>query len=197
LRRALATLLLALVACSEVDPEQRAYVEMIMQHRTEKDRFMQSGDGPLTPEQRGGFKGLAYYTPNPGLIFDVELERSAASDTMQFVTSTNTLEPYLRLGVFRFAYAGREHGLALFEAVADGTLFLPFADETTGHDTYGGGRYLDPQRLQDGRYRLDFNLAYSPYCAYNSRWICPLPPAENRLELPVEAGERNYPYATH
>ncbi|UCE02136.1 MAG: hypothetical protein JSW67_12910, partial [Candidatus Latescibacterota bacterium] len=60
MRRAL-VLLLLLVACSQVDPEQRAYVEMIMQQRTEKDRFMLSGDGPLTPEQRGGFKGLAYY----------------------------------------------------------------------------------------------------------------------------------------
>lgn len=188
---------LAFVACSESDPEHRAYVEMLMRHRTEKDRFMLSAEGPLTSGQRGAFKGLAYYGADPRLVFDAVLERSGTADTVHFVTSTNTLEPYLRVGVLRFTHAGREQRLTLFESVGHGDLFLPFADLTTAHETYGGGRYIDPQRLADGRYRLDFNLAYNPYCAYNSRWICPLPPPENRLDLAVEAGERSYPYESH
>jgi uncharacterized protein (DUF1684 family) len=75
-----------------------------------------------------------------------------------------------------------------------GGLFLPFGDATNGTQTYAGGRYVDLRELSDGRLRLDFNRAYNPYCAYNARWVCPLPPAQNRMAVAVRAGERSYPY---
>jgi hypothetical protein len=77
-----------------------------------------------------------------------------------------------------------------------GGLFLPFRDATSGHATFGGGRYLldtikgaDLGQAPDGRVILDFNFAYNPSCAYADRWICPLAPAENRLSHPIRAGE--------
>ncbi len=70
------------------------------------------------------------------------------------------------------------------------TLFVPFLDETSGRETYGAGRYLDIEPEEDGTYSLDFNLAYHPSCAYDVRFSCPLTPAENRLDLRIEAGER-------
>ena len=69
-------------------------------------------------------------------------------------------------------------------------LFVPFSDLTSGTETYPAGRYIDLSRNPTGVYELDFNRAYHPYCYYNASYECPYPPAENRLPLPVHAGER-------
>ena len=79
--------------------------------------------------------------------------------------------------------------------VEDGTvqitsLFVPFADKTTGTETYAAGRYLDLKPTSTGYYTIDFNLAYNPTCAYNASWECPYPPASNRLDVPIRAGEK-------
>ncbi len=78
-----------------------------------------------------------------------------------------------------------------------GGFFLPFKDATSGRETYGAGRYLDShrpglQQLEGGRFEIDFNYAYNPYCAYNENYRCPLPPAENWLKVPIHAGEKNF-----
>jgi uncharacterized protein (DUF1684 family) len=77
-----------------------------------------------------------------------------------------------------------------------GGVFLPFADATSGTETYGGGRYLldtikgaDLGTDPDGRIVLDFNFAYCPSCAYSPRYVCPLAPRANRLACPIRAGE--------
>ena len=82
--------------------------------------------------------------------------------------------------------------LEAFQSVGEGPgrLFVPFRDATSGRETYGGGRYLDLDVAASGRYALDFNRAYHPYCVYDASWVCPFPPPENTLELPVTAGER-------
>jgi len=72
------------------------------------------------------------------------------------------------------------------------SLFIPFRDATSGGGTYGAGRYLDLIENTTGIYDLDFNRAYNPYCAYNDRFSCPLPPGENTLEVPILAGEKIY-----
>jgi uncharacterized protein (DUF1684 family) len=70
------------------------------------------------------------------------------------------------------------------------SVFVPFVDATSGAETYGAGRYLDIEPEDDGTYSLDFNLAYHPSCVYDVRFSCPLTPAENRLPVRIEAGER-------
>jgi uncharacterized protein (DUF1684 family) len=102
-----------------------------------------------------------------------------------------------RVGTLHFDIAGETRRLALywFQGYGGG-LWLPFADATTGSTTYGGGRYLiDTIKGADlggsaERFVLDFNFAYNPSCAYDDRWSCPLAPAENRLSIAIEAGER-------
>ena len=74
-----------------------------------------------------------------------------------------------------------------------GKLFLAFADETSGDETYGAGRYLDVKKVPAATsVVLDFNLAYNPYCAYNDSYSCPFPPKENILKIPIKAGEKTY-----
>ena len=71
-------------------------------------------------------------------------------------------------------------------------LFLPFSDETSGHETYATGRYLDLEEQGGDDYELDLNSAYNPYCAYSEDYPCPVPPVENRLPVKILAGEKNY-----
>ncbi len=85
----------------------------------------------------------------------------------------------------------------LYQDARQGHLFLPFTDSTSGTDTYGTGRYLDPVLLEDGRVSVDLNYAYNPYCAYNDHWSCPIPPAENHLSVPIRAGEKTFPGVAH
>jgi uncharacterized protein (DUF1684 family) len=70
------------------------------------------------------------------------------------------------------------------------SLFVPFADLTTGKDTYAAGRYLDLHPTATGFYTIDFNLAYNPTCAYNAEYDCPYPPSSNRLKMEIRAGEK-------
>ena len=87
---------------------------------------------------------------------------------------------------------GQAQALQVYKSEEQDALFLPFADQTTGSESYGAGRYLDPEEEADGTIPLDFNLAYNPYCAYNEQWSCPLPPRENRLAVRIEAGEMKF-----
>ncbi len=83
--------------------------------------------------------------------------------------------------------------LTAFAEAADTALlrlFVPFGDRTNGNETYPGGRYLDLDRTATGIYDLDFNRAYHPYCLFNATYDCPVPPRENRLPVPVRAGEK-------
>jgi uncharacterized protein (DUF1684 family) len=169
--------------------------------RAAKDSLFQSPESPLLPSQRGAFEGLPFFSYDSTLAFAVTLDPALQRDTLRMATSTGEPRDYIRFGSFSFPLDGRTHRLAIFQPLdpapgsgraPDRRLFLPFADATSGGSTYSAGRYLDLTPTVDGRYILDFNYAYSPYCAYNPRYSCPFPPRENRLPVPIRAGERTY-----
>ena len=157
--------------------------------RAEKDAFFGADrQSPLTGEQKAAFSGLNYFPENPDLVFEVEVEPFANPERVHVQTTTGDEREYLRYARFKFPVEGQEAELTIFQA--EYGFFLPFVDSLANHETYGAGRYLDPES-EDGRHFLiDFNLAYNPYCAYNERWSCPLTPFENRLKLPIRAGEK-------
>jgi uncharacterized protein (DUF1684 family) len=108
-------------------------------------------------------------------------------------TSTGALRKMQLVGVLEFTLQGEARSLGAF--MPDGTqqittLFVPFADQTTGSDTYSAGRYLDIDATTTGYYTIDFNRAYNPYCAYNATFECPFPPSTNRLKAAIRAGEK-------
>jgi len=108
-------------------------------------------------------------------------------------TSTGTIRNYQRVGVLEFTFKGEKLSLGAF--VEEGAreidgLFVPFVDATSGKETYPAGRYLDIPPTTTGIYEIDFNKAYNPYCAYNSTYECPYPPASNRLKVEIRAGEK-------
>lgn len=191
----LGAVLVAGPGCSKPSTARRAYLDQLLASRREKDTYFRTDpQGPLTAEQRASFRGLRYFAPDTTFVFEGPIDTAASSDTVRFVTSKRTVEPYLRFGVFRFQRGGRDHALTVFLNLREPELFVPFTDETNGAPTYDAGRYINPSEIAPGRYRIDFNRAYNPYCAYNSDWICPIPPSENHLSLRVEAGEKKYPH---
>ncbi len=154
---------------------------------------------PLEPADQAGFTGLRYFDYDPS--YRLRTVVRPVSDDEEFAIDTGGVD-----GVLRYRRVGRLDtplgGLTLFWLTGyGGGLFLPFRDTTAPELTYGGGRYLtDTIKGTFGRGLalagsdaiVDFNYAYNPSCAYNSRYACPLAPAENRLDLPVPAGELRF-----
>lgn len=163
----------------------------LTQLRQAKDRFFASDPhSPLTPEQQRAFDGLDYFPENPDLRLEIDVEPFPEQQHIQMQTSTGDIQDYVRYGRFTFPVDGEQAQLTLY--ASEHGFFLPFVDSQAGQVTYGAGRYLDPEVLPNGKFLIDFNLAYNPYCAYNELWSCPFPPAENRLSLPIKAGEKNF-----
>jgi uncharacterized protein (DUF1684 family) len=171
--------------------------ERLQRFRHHKDEYFKEGEhSPLLPEQQEAFSGLDYFPYNEALDFTVEIDDEGVDDE-QITLGTTTGEPadVIRAGRIHVVIDDEPISLTVFREVGRGRFFLPFRDLTSGVETYGVGRYIDPQERPDGRIHVDFNYAYNPYCAYNDRWVCPIPPAENQLTVAVRAGERAFPGA--
>jgi hypothetical protein len=161
--------------------------------RQEKDQFFKSHPhSPIPRQERANFQGLPYFPPNPALDLQLTLEAFDQKEAIQMQTSAGDLREYLRWGKVYFEVDGQQAHLTLYYSPDMDHFFLPFMDATSGQETYGAGRYLDPHPHEDGTLHLDFNLAYSPYCAYNPNYSCPIPPQENRLTVRIEAGEKTW-----
>ena len=159
--------------------------------RKEKDEFYgRHPQSPLTPDQRRGFTGLRYFPENDALRLEVKVDVLTDEKPMQMQTTTGDVQVYVRHGRFKFDVEGQTAELTIFRN--QNGYFLPFVDSLAGAETYPAGRYLDPEALPGDRFFVDFNLAYNPYCAYNEMWSCPITPPENRLKVPVRAGEKIY-----
>ena len=164
--------------------------------RAQKDAFFQTHpQSPLTADQQATFAGLRYFPENADLRLVLSLEEFAEQDTVVMQTSTGDERSYTRYGLLRFIVAGQEVTLTVYADEDSRGFFLPFVDALRGRETYGAGRYLEPEPLGNGQFLVDFNLAYNPYCAYNDDWSCPLTPVENWLPVPIRAGEKLFDQA--
>lgn len=156
--------------------------------RAAKDAFFRNDRrSPLTREQKKIFDGLRYFPENPALRLEVDVAVFPEYQEIEMQTSTGDVKEYRRYGRFAFEVDGQPAQLTIYGD--DESFFLPFVDSLAGKETYPAGRYLEPERLDGERFLVDFNLAYNPYCAYNDAWSCPLTPFENRVKVPVRAGE--------
>ena len=166
--------------------------------RERKDAFFaQHGQSPIVAEERPRFKGLEYYLPDPSYRFELELHEHPEKQVVRMAYTKGNEQDFLRWGEFRFKIGGKEQVLQVYRSnPQEETLFVPFKDVTSGKETYGAGRYLDLEperdRAAEGKWVLDFNQAYNPWCAYSEAYTCPCVPSENWLEVPVLAGEKNY-----
>jgi hypothetical protein len=178
-------------ACAPAPPGD-AYAAKVHAERTRKDEMFRSDrrESPIGPGEIDRFVPLSYFPVDESYAVPAELEPAGTRVTAQMPTSTGKLRPMSRIGTLRFTLKGRLLELAAFLEEGTDRLFVPFTDLTSGTETYQAGRYLNLDPTATGIYVVDFNAAYHPYCYYNPEYDCPFPPPENRLRVPVRAGER-------
>jgi uncharacterized protein (DUF1684 family) len=160
--------------------------------------FAEHGQSPIPPQDRLRFKGLEYYPPDPSYRFELELHEHPEKQVVRMAYTKGNAQDFIRWGEFRFNIGGKEQALQAYKSAAwEEMLFIPFKDATSGKETYGAGRYIDlePDRdsTPEGKWILDFNRAYNPWCVYSEDYTCPFVPTENWLQVPIHAGEKNYP----
>jgi uncharacterized protein (DUF1684 family) len=174
--------------------------ESCQRFRQERDAlFRTHPQSALSNAQKAAFHGLCYYDYNPAFRFLLPVDPNVTSKVLEVELEHDGLLRMRRFGAIHVPLAGQTLTLSLFWLLGyGGGVFLPFGDTTNGDTTYGGGRYLldtikhaDLGQVGD-KLVIDFNYAYNPSCAYNSRWVCPLAPLENRLPVPIPAGEQAF-----
>lgn len=166
--------------------------------RKQKDMFFgEHSQSPIPPEERSEFEGLDYYSPDRKYRFEIELHEHITKEKIKVQDTQGNERELLRWGEFRFQVQDKECTLQAYKSdPKDDRLFIPFKDATSDKETYGAGRYLDIEtakhQTSEGKWILDFNQAYNPWCAYSQDYACPFVPLENWLEVDVRAGEKNY-----
>jgi uncharacterized protein (DUF1684 family) len=163
--------------------------------RAAKEEFLREDpNSPIPADRQVEFDGLEFYPPNPDLRFELRLTSFGEPEDVEVDTTEEGSQSYQRMGQFRFEIDGSPYTLSAFRGDPDEeSLWVPFKDETNGDTTYPAGRYLDLEpddQIEGGAWVLDFNRAYSPFCAFSEAYECPLVPPENRLAVRIEAGEK-------
>lgn len=182
------------------DIHRAQFTEELNKERKEKDEEMRSSEkSPIVEVEKATFKGLKYFQPNPKYRVMAVIKRFDDPMTFRMKTTTDRLPEYRLYGEAEFRLNGKKRVLQVYQNVeltkkpgyAD-YLFIPFNDRTNGRETYGGGRFLDARIPSGDTLVIDFNRAYNPYCAYNHKYSCPIPPESNNLGTRVRAGEKMY-----
>ena len=192
----------SVVLCqNESDSIVISYKAEIEKYRKGKNiKLMYSESSPFEKSQLNNFNGLNYFPANIKYKVEATLIKNEKPEDVIMKTSTDREPLYVRYGEVKFKIDTFNLTLAVFQnkkmldlSKDEKYLFVPFKDETSGKESYGGGRYIDCEIPESGNTMiLDFNKAYNPYCAYNHKYSCVIPPEENRMPIRIEAGEKKY-----
>ena len=187
---------LFLSSCTRV---QDTYINDIQSERHTKDSsYSIIAESPFGEEQLTTFTGLKYFPIDKKYKLEARIEILSKEEVVQLQTSTDRMPNYLRYAFIYFSLDNKEYKLTAFKSLDskekefENYLFLPFTDKNSTNEVYGGGRYVDFEIPITANFLLDFNKAYNPYCAYNHKWSCVIPPRENALDVAINAGEKKY-----
>jgi uncharacterized protein len=193
------TLLMVVLSFSAL--AQLSYVDSVqIQRDTINQHFSDTSTSILMEEDLMQFEGLSFYEVNDTFKLPATFRKKIFKRKFEMVTSTTRKPIYRKYGILKFWLDGKEHRLVIYQNVAlskskkyHDYLFCPFKDLTNTDGSYGGGRYLD-FRIGDLKENpvIDFNFCYNPYCAYNYKYSCPIPPKENHLKVRIEAGVKAF-----
>ncbi len=193
-----AVLLISFSSCSSLFDND--YTKGIKAERLSKDStFLIEKESPLSPDQIANFTSLNYFPVDKSYVIEARLETFDNDQIIQLKTSTDRLPDYRVYAYVYFEIENETHRLTAYQSIKlqedsvyKNYLFLPFTDNNSTVITYGGGRYIDFQIPKGDTFTLDFNKAYNPYCAYNHKWSCVIPPRENAMTIAINAGEKIY-----
>tara|TARA_R110001606_G_scaffold55599_3_gene135324 strand:- start:3099 stop:3713 length:615 start_codon:yes stop_codon:yes gene_type:complete len=160
--------------------------------------YKDASKSPLKTKDLKNFKGLDFFPVDSSFIVIAKLTKIENAPTFEMATTSDRKPLYKEYGILNFTLKGKECNLTIYQSQDDlrdekykDYLFLPFTDDTSGNESYGGGRYMDVMTTDekpDGTIQLNFNNTYNPYCAYNDKYSCPLTPRKNHLDLEIKAG---------
>ncbi|MBT7816609.1 MAG: DUF1684 domain-containing protein [Polaribacter sp.] len=160
--------------------------------------YKDASKSPLKKRDLKNFKGLDFFPVDSTFIVIANLTKTINAPTFEMATTTDRKPLYKEYGILKFNLKGKKCVLKIYQSQDDlrdkkykNHLFLPFTDDTSGEESYGGGRYMDVMTTDekaDGTIELNFNNTYNPYCAYNDKYSCPLTPRKNHLDVEVKAG---------
>lgn len=177
--------------------------EILVNRQNSKKELIAETRAPI---QASDTSMLDYYEPNIDWKIEAEILLTPNDSVFQMPTSSGKTKPYKRYGIAKMQHAGKTFELSIYQnqnflndPELKDYLFIPFLDATNGETTYEGGRYIDLRlyEIKNGVAVIDFNLCYNPYCAYSTGYNCPVPPAENRLKIKIEAGEKKFKKSNH
>jgi uncharacterized protein (DUF1684 family) len=158
--------------------------------------LMDTASGILTQDEIDHFEGLDYFLIDASYIINAKFTKKKGK-RFKMLTTTDRKPVYRQYGFVEFSLNNSNHRLIVYQNMQlikqkefKNYLFLPFRDETSSKESYGGGRYLDLKIPSKETIALDFNVCYNPYCAYSVRFSCPIPPIENTLKTEIRAGEK-------
>lgn len=171
----------------------------INKFRSEKnDYFKDPKTSPLKPESISRFTALDYFPIDLNFRVKAKFKKHDVVKLFYMKTTTDRLPKYGRYGELTFELNGNTYILQAYQSQSligtegyESYLFIPFTDLTSGDLSYGGGRYIDIDIPEGNEVILDFNKTYNPYCAYNSKYSCPVPPRENDMNVEILAGVKN------
>ena len=188
------SLLLPILLISACAPKEEDYTAKIAAIRAAKDEsFKNDPDSPIPADKKNTLLPLAYFPIDEFYAVPATLEPSEDRSRIEVPTSIGKIRQLERIGTLKFSLKGQSVRLTAFRDLESrdvNRLFVPFADQTSGTETYQAGRYMELDPTPTGIYVVDFNIAYNPYCYYSPEYDCPYPPKENRLAIPIRAGER-------
>jgi uncharacterized protein (DUF1684 family) len=144
------------------------------------------------------FDHLLYFPPDRTYAVDARLVRFEEPEEVEMLTSRDLIKTFYRYARIQFRLGGNERELTAFKSTLTGEdstgLFVPFRDATSGHETYGAGRFLEIAEPDGDEFVLDFNRCFNPLCNYSPAYNCTVPPRENHLDIAIRAGEKAYPH---
>lgn len=160
--------------------------------------YKDASKSPLKKKDLKNFKGLDFFPIDSTFIVTAKLVKIINGPTFEMATTTTRKPLYKEYGIASFSLKGKDLELTIYQSQDKERdekykdyLFLPFTDNTSSNESYGGGRYMDvmtTDEMPDGTIVLNFNNTYNPYCAYNEKFSCPLTPSKNHLNIEIKAG---------
>ena len=178
--------------------EDKNYISQIEKSRKEKDDYMKNNpSSPFNHDPEAHFAPLKYYKVDPDFVFRSKLNENVNKDTVKIYGTKGEERKVVKFGYVIWNFKNEDHKINVYKGVTrNGQEYYSiwFTDKTTGKETYGVGRYLDFEMMTDPNYTytIDFNLAYSPYCSYSTKYSCAIPAKEDYIDVAIKAGEKSF-----
>lgn len=192
-------IIIAILLCSSIEAQECSNEKSAAYQQHLNKEFADPGESPLMPEDLQVFKALDFYPVDMAYCIEAEFVRTPDEKPFLMPTTGMRKPSYVKFGEVYFKLQEKQCKLDVFQNIDMAKieeykdyLFLPFTDLTSGDESYGGGRYIDLKQPTGDTIIIDFNTAYNPYCAYNKKYSCPIPPRENDLDVAVKAGVKAY-----